>query len=205
MPFDRKEHWNKIYETKQQDEMSWFQPKPETSLDFIHKFNIPKDAKIIDIGGGDSLLADYLLKEGFTDITVLDISEAAIERAKQRLGVAASKIRWIVDDAARHKHDEMYDFWHDRAAFHFLTDENEIKAYLNCARESMKMNGIMLIGTFSENGPDKCSGIEIRKYSESAMTQKLETYFEKVRCVKIDHKTPFGTVQNFIFCSFIKR
>ncbi len=202
--FDRKKHWENIYQTKELKDVSWFQPTPETSLDFIAQFNVPATAKIIDIGGGDSFLVDHLLYRGYQDITVLDISEAAIERAKQRLGDRAEKVKWLVADAAKFQPTEQYDFWHDRAAFHFLADEQEISNYLETARRSMKPSGVLVIGTFSEQGPKKCSGIEIKQYSENSMTERLKNFFEKIKCITIDHKTPFDTIQNFVFCSFRK-
>ena len=202
--FERKKHWESIYHTKQINEVSWFQPTPETSLDFIKQFNLSTTAKIIDIGGGDSFLADHLLDLGYNDITVLDISEAALDRAKQRLGNRAEKVKWIVADVADFIPTEKYDFWHDRATFHFLTQEREISNYLDIAQKSIKKNGIIVIGTFSENGPKKCSGIEIRQYSETTMTERLKLFFEKIKCITIDHITPSGTIQNFIFCSFRK-
>jgi len=202
--FDRKKHWENIYNTKQKDEVGWFQPKPETSLDFFKQFDVPKDAKIIDIGGGDSYLVDNLLDLGYRDITVLDISESAIERAKQRLGDRAAQVKWVVTDVAAFKPTEKYDFWHDRAAFHFLTDDKEILNYINTAQKSLAPKGILVIGTFSEQGPEKCSGIEIRQYSETSMTDRLKMFFVKVKCITVDHKTPFDTIQNFIFCSFRK-
>ncbi len=202
--FDRKKHWENIYQTKQINEVSWFQPSPETSLDFIRQFNVPTTAKIIDIGGGDSFLVDHLLDLGYQDITVLDISEAALDRAKQRLGDRATRVKWIVADAATFKPTEKYDFWHDRATFHFLTQEQEISNYLDTAQKSIKQTGILVIGTFSEKGPKKCSGIEIKQYSETTMTERLKLFFEKIKCITIDHKTPFDTIQNFVFCCFRK-
>ncbi|HOY97238.1 MAG TPA: class I SAM-dependent methyltransferase [Catalimonadaceae bacterium] len=202
--FDRKKHWENIYLTKDLKDVSWFQPTPETSLDFFTQFNVPKTAKVIDIGGGDSLLVDHLLELGFQDISVLDISAAAIERAKQRLGEKAINVNWIVADAATFKPTEKYDFWHDRAAFHFLTDELEISNYLQTAQENINPTGVLVIGTFSEQGPKKCSGIEIKQYSEPTMTERLKTFFEKIKCITVDHKTPFDTIQNFVFCSFRK-
>jgi len=200
--FDRKKHWENIYQTKQPDEVSWFQPTPTTSLDFIKYFDIPETAKIIDIGGGDSMLVDHLLDLGYDDITVLDISMAALDRAKIRLGERAKKIKWIVQDAATFVPKEKYDFWHDRAAFHFLTDEQEIGSYINAAKNGISNGGILVIGAFSEQGAKKCSGIDIKQYSEESMSVRLKEYFEKVRCITVDHTTPFNTVQNFIFCSF---
>jgi SAM-dependent methyltransferase len=202
--FDRKNHWENIYQTKELKDVSWFQPKPETSLDFIKQFNVPNTAKVIDIGGGDSFLVDHLLDIGYQDISVLDISEAAIDRAKQRLGEKAKKVKWIVADAATFKPTEQYDFWHDRAAFHFLTDEHEISNYIQTAQENINPTGVLVIGTFSEQGPKKCSGIEIKQYSESTMTDRLNKFFEKIKCITVDHKTPFDTIQNFVFCSFRK-
>ncbi|HMQ07368.1 MAG TPA: class I SAM-dependent methyltransferase [Saprospiraceae bacterium] len=202
--FDRKNHLENFYQTKQLNEVSWFQPTPETSLDFKRQFNIPTMAKIIDLGGGDSFFVDHLLDKGFQDITVLDISEAAIERAKQRLGNRAEKVKWIIADAANFQPMEKYDFWHDRAAFHFLTDDQEISNYLQTAHVSIKPTGVLVIGTFSEHGPKKCSGIEIKRYSENSMAQRLKNLFEKIKCITINHKTPFDTFQNFVFCSFRK-
>ena len=202
--FDRKNHWENIYNTKELKDVSWFQVRPETSLDFFKQFKVPTTAKIIDIGGGDSLLVDHLLDLGYQDISVLDISESAIERAKVRLGQKANNVKWIVADAATFVPTEQYDFWHDRAAFHFLTEENEISNYLETAQKSINPKGILVIGTFSEQGPKKCSGIEIKQYSETSMTDRLKIFFEKIKCITVDHITPFDTIQNFVFCSFKK-
>ena len=202
--FDRKKHWENIYQTKELKDVSWFQPTPETSLDFFKQFKVPTTAKVIDIGGGDSFLVDNLLDLGYQDISVLDISAAAIDRAKQRLGDKAKNVKWIVADAATFKPTEKYDFWHDRAAFHFLTDEQEISNYLQTAQESINPTGVLVIGTFSEQSPKKCSGIEIKQYSETTMTDQLKKFFEKIKCITVDHKTPFDTIQNFVFCSFRK-
>jgi len=202
--FDRKKHWENIYQTKELKDLSWFQPTPETSLDFFKQFNVPTTAKVIDIGGGGSFLVDHLLDLGYQDISVLDISTAAIDRAKQRLGDKAKNVKWIVADAATFNPTEKYDFWHDRAAFHFLTDEQEITNYLETARQNINSTGVLVIGTFSEQGPKKCSGIEIKQYSETTMTDRLKRFFEKIKCITVDHKTPFDTIQNFVFCSFRK-
>jgi ubiquinone/menaquinone biosynthesis C-methylase UbiE len=201
---DRKKHWENIYNTKSLMDVSWYQPVPTTSLDFLDEFKIQKKAKIIDVGGGDSFLVDHLLQRGYTDITVLDISEASLERAKGRLGSSASQVKCIVSDAAKFTPNEQYDFWHDRAAFHFLTDETEINNYIDTIQKNIKTSGVLVIGTFSEQGPKKCSGIEIKQYSEVSMTDRLKKWFEKVRCITVDHQTPFNTIQNFLFCSFKK-
>jgi SAM-dependent methyltransferase len=202
--FDRKQHWEKIYHTKMLNEVSWYQPTPQTSLDFLEQFRIPLTAKIIDVGGGDGFFIDHLLELGYTNVTVLDISEAAIERAKIRLGERADDVKWIIADAADFVPPEKYDFWHDRAAFHFLTNDNEIRRYIATAQRNIHPGGIMVVGTFSETGPLKCSGIEIRQYSETSMTDAFGPFFEKIRCITVDHVTPFQTIQNFTFCSFRK-
>lgn len=203
MNLQRKKHWEIVYETKNQDEVSWTQEIPKTSLAFIHSFGLDKSAKIIDIGGGDSKLVDHLLDQGFENITVLDISEKALEKAKIRMGEKATKVNWIVSDILDFEPTETYDVWHDRAAFHFLTTEEEIEKYKSIVKKSVA--GFLIIGTFSENGPLKCSGLEISQYSEEKLTSTFEENFDKIHSVLEDHETPFGTTQNFLFCSFKNR
>lgn len=200
--FDRKKHWQNLYQKKQLNEVGWYQPVPKTSLDFVKSLKIPKTAKIIDIGGGDSFFVDNLLDLGYQDITVLDISDAAIKRAKKRLAQRSLKVKWIIEDAAAFKPKEKYDFWHDRAAFHFLTDKQEIEGYIETVQKNINPKGILVIGTFSKEGPKKCSGLEITQYSETTMTNLLNNFFAKIKCIKVDHETPFGKIQNYIFCSF---
>jgi hypothetical protein len=203
MKTKEKSHWENLYATKEPNEVSWTQETPQTSIDFIHSYNLPKTASIIDIGGGDSKLVDYLLKEGFIDITVLDISGNALNRAKRRLGKNADKVKWIVSDVTEFKPSRVYDVWHDRATFHFLTTPEQINEYIDRARKGVK--GFITIGTFSENGPDKCSGLFIKKYSEDQLEKELNNGFEKIKCITEDHKTPFNTIQNFLFCSFRRK
>lgn len=203
--FNRKAHWENIYTTKELTDVSWYQPVPETSLEFLTQSGLPKTAKIIDIGGGDSYFVDYLLQQGYTDITVLDISENALKRAKVRLGENAARVKWIVSDATTFVPEESYDFWHDRAVFHFLTEEKDIAAYQNVLAKGIRVNGTLVLGTFSEDGPTKCSGIPIKQYSEKSMVERFTTGFEKITCLHVDHPTPFGTIQNFVFCSFRRR
>ncbi len=196
----RKIHWETVYETKNPDQVSWTQEVPKTSLDFISSFGVPKEAKIIDIGGGDSKLVDYLLDWGFENITVLDISEKALERAKNRLGDKAEKVTWVVSDITEFEPNTTYDIWHDRATFHFLTTTEQVGKYMAIARASV--SGFLTIGTFSESGPTKCSGLEIKQYTEQTLTAELENGFDKIRCITEDHTTPFNTTQSFLFCSF---
>lgn len=205
MNFSEQHHWDKVYSTKAEDEVSWFQPYPQTSMEFVKLFNLPPDANIIDIGGGDSHFADALLDKGYQNIWVLDISAKAIERAKQRLGERASKVHWIVSDVTEFEPDIRFDFWHDRAAFHFLTSEEKIYKYVSIAEESIKKNGHLILGTFSDNGPKKCSGLEIKQYSEASMSARFEIAFDRIKCVHEDHVTSFHTLQRFVFCSFKKK
>lgn len=195
-----REHWEKVYETKSPDDVSWTQPVPATSLSFIHSFGLPKTAKIIDVGGGDSKMADYLIDEGYENITVLDISEKALEKAKQRLGKRASKVNWIVSDITEFKPHATFDVWHDRATFHFLITEEQIAKYTDTVRKFV--TGYLIMATFSNNGPKKCSGLDIQQYSEKKLITEFQNEFSKLHCITEDHITPFGTMQNFLFCSF---
>ena len=195
-----KNHWETVYETKQPHEVSWTQEVPKTSLDFIRSFGLHRTARIIDIGGGDSKFVDFLLGEGYENIAVLDISAKALEKAKKRLGDRAKKINWIVSDITEFHPDVPYDVWHDRAAFHFLTTAEKIHKYLDIARQATK--GYLIMGTFSNNGPEKCSGLHVKQYNEAQLQEQLSHGFEKIRCITEDHTTPSKMTQNFLFCSF---
>ncbi|HRW43655.1 MAG TPA: class I SAM-dependent methyltransferase [Flavobacteriaceae bacterium] len=203
MKLDRKNHWEKVYQTKNPDQVSWTQEIPKTSLEFIHSLGLNKNAKIIDIGGGDSKLVDHLLNEGYHNITVLDISDKAIEKAKKRLGENATKVNWIVSDITEFEPHSSFDVWHDRATFHFLTSEEQIKKYIKIATKCV--SGYLIIGTLSSDGPKKCSGLDIKQYNEEELSSTLKNGFDKIQCVTEDHLTPFDTTQNFLFCSFKKK
>ena len=194
-----KKHWETVYETKNPEQVSWTQEIPKTSLNLIHSFGFDKKAKIIDIGGGDSKLVDFLLEEGFENITVLDISEKAIEKAQFRLAENAKKVNWIVSDITQFAPATQYDIWHDRAAFHFLTTEVDINKYVKTIEKSVSKH--LIIGTFSENGPQKCSGLEIKQYSQETLEKLFQKDFQVIECFTEDHTTPFDTKQNFIYCS----
>ncbi len=200
---DNLAHWDFVYKTNGPEEVSWTQDVPKTSLNFIHSFNLPKTAKIIDVGGGDSKLVDHLLAEGFENITVLDISKNALQKAQKRLGTKAKTVTWIVSDINSFDSDTKFDLWHDRATFHFLTSPEEIAQYLSIAAKSVTK--YMTIGTFSDAGPEKCSGLPVKKYTEDLLTTVLKKDFSKIRCITEDHITPFKTHQNFLFCSFKKK
>jgi 2-polyprenyl-3-methyl-5-hydroxy-6-metoxy-1,4-benzoquinol methylase len=197
-----KQHWENVYHAKQLTELSWYEPIPETSLSIIKLFKLPKDSAIIDIGGGDSLLADYLLMLGYTNITVLDISEKSIEKAQARLGERALLVKWIVKDILDFAPCQKYDLWHDRATFHFLINQNEQDRYLNMAHQYLTPGGYMVLSTFSEEGPDKCSGLPVQQYSENSLPDLFAKYFEKIKCFTKMHVTPSYSIQSFVFCSF---
>jgi 2-polyprenyl-3-methyl-5-hydroxy-6-metoxy-1,4-benzoquinol methylase len=202
---DYKSHWENIHSTKSNTDVSWYQATPVTSIDFIESLGVPKDAAIIDIGGGDSFLVDHLLALGYTNVTVLDISAAAIAKAKERVGDKSKQVKWVVSDINEFDSTENYDVWHDRAAFHFLTRDEEISKYVRTVYNGLNPFGTLILGTFSENGPTKCSGIEITQYSQESMVQLFSESFVKIECTNVDHTTPFDTVQNFTFCRFKRK
>jgi len=198
-----KDHWEKVYETKNPEEVSWTQKIPQTSLDLIEEVSKSKTSKIIDIGGGDSNLIDFLLEKGFENISVLDISAKALEKAKTRLGAQAENVDWLATDIIEFKPATTYDIWHDRAAFHFLTTEEDIQKYVDTVKNAV--SDTLIIGTFSVNGPQKCSGLPILQYDEDRLKDIFSQNFELVKSFTEDHITPFDTVQNFIFCQFKKK
>jgi len=160
MVLKRKKHWEKVYDTTNSSEWSWTQEFPKTSLDLINSFGLTKEAKIKDVGGGDSNLVDFLLDQGFENITVLDISSRALDKAKKRLGEKADMVNWIVCDITEFETNTTFDLWHDRATFHFLTTDQQIDKYLEIARKSVSR--YLIIGAFSQNGPKKCSGLDVQ-------------------------------------------
>lgn len=194
-----KTHWEKIYQTDTK-KFSWNQDFPSTSLKFIHSFNLPKTANIIDIGAGNSKLVNCLLEEGFQNITVLDISFNAIEKTKMQLGKKGQKVKWVISDVLDFNTESKFDIWHDRATFHFLNNLNDVKKYVSIASKSVR--GFLTIGTFSDKGPSKCSGLDVKQYNEEQLQNTLLDSFDKIRCITEDHITPFNTSQNFLFCSF---
>jgi SAM-dependent methyltransferase len=200
---DLKAHWEHIYCTKQPHEVSWTQETPTTSIKLIEELNLPKDAGIIDIGGGDSHLVDHLLKRGFTNLTVLDISAAAINRAKERLQFNADKVNWIVSDILDFKPKTTYTLWHDRASFHFQITEKAIDKYLSILKKAV--NNYAIIGGFSTDGPKKCSALEIKQYNEEALEKRISVAkLKPMKTMRVNHITPMGGSQNFLFGVFQK-
>lgn len=198
-----KDHWQNVYETKNPNEVSWTQKIPQISLNLIEEVSKGKLSKIIDIGGGDSNLVDFLHEKGFENISVLDISAKALEKAKTRLEAQAENVDWIVTDITEFKTSTEYDIWHDRAAFHFLTTQDEIKKYVEIVRNVV--SDTLIIGTFSVDGPQKCSGLPILQYNEERLKNIFSQDFELVKSFTENHITPFNTIQNFIFCQFKKK
>lgn len=199
---ERTAHWQAIYDVKPLDTCSWYQPIPTTSLDLITAMSLPQDAPILDVGGGDGFLVDHLLARGFTDVTVLDISSKAIERAKDRLGEDASRVKWIVEDVTTFEPDRPYALWHDRAAFHFLTSSEDRKAYLKALRVGTSVASKVIVATFSTNGPTKCSGTVIRQHDDVSLKETFAADWTPIRTFSIEHVTPSGGVQEFVFGVF---
>lgn len=200
----RVEHWQEVYKNKDLQEVSWYQEKPETSIALIQKANLDKSAAIIDVGGGNSRLVDYLLNLGYTNLSVLDISEAALKNAQKRLGEKAKQVNWILADVTDFKSDAKFDCWHDRATFHFLTNQEDIEKYRSLCNASIKPNGQLIVGAFSKKGPTKCSGLPTANYSADGLSSIFEPEFRAVDCFTKDHLTPSNKVQNFQFCVFLK-
>lgn len=195
-------HWERVYQTKSPREVSWTQEEPQPSLGLIIDSGIAKDAPVIDVGGGDSRLVDRLLDLGFTDLTVLDISAHALERCKERLGDRAGQVAWIVSDINDFQPERSYALWHDRAAFHFLTEADHIARY--AAMVAANVSDRLIIGTFSTKGPKRCSGLDITQYDEPSMKAVFEPAFEVLRFLPHTHTTPFDTTQDFIFAEMKK-
>jgi ubiquinone/menaquinone biosynthesis C-methylase UbiE len=198
----RKEHWEHIYSNKSEREVSWFQTTPSASLDLIVSAETPKSAKIIDVGGGASRLAGGLLVEGYYNITVLDVAEAALAQAKRRLGSKASSVSWITADITKWRPAVAYDLWHDRAVFHFLTDQHDREAYLGVMQKALKPGAVVIIGTFSLDGPEHCSGLPVVRYSPESLSKTLGEDFLSIESMKEEHQTPGGGVQKFQFSRF---
>lgn len=202
---ERKTHWENIYRKRKSEELSWYQELPETSLNIINSLQVPPSKPVIDIGGGDSHLVDSLLSSGFTDISILDISLNALERSKSRLAERAQNVTWICEDVAAFQPKSKYVLWHDRAVFHFLTTDTEVQHYVNAVSAGVEAGGYFVLGTFSEQGPEKCSGLDIRQYSREKILNLYGAGFSLVESFTTDHNTPSGAKQNFLFCVLKKK
>jgi 2-polyprenyl-3-methyl-5-hydroxy-6-metoxy-1,4-benzoquinol methylase len=198
---DTKTHWEKVYTTKAPDAVSWYRPHLETSLALIVRAADARSASIIDIGGGESTLVDDLLAWGYENITVLDVSQTAIEVTKKRLGLAAEKIHWLVADITEAELEPgAYDVWHDRAVFHFLTASEQRVAYVRNVAHAVRPGGHVIVSTFGPEGPTKCSGLDVIRYDAESLHDQFGVRFRLVESSKELHRTPFGTTQQFLFC-----
>ena len=202
---DRSSHWDKVYATKGEAEVSWFQKNPSTSLAMIRAANPDREAAIIDIGGGASRLVDALLQGGYRDVSVLDLSANALDAAKRRIGQGAAMVDWIVADATTWRPAKAYDVWHDRAAFHFLTDPRDRAAYVERLRSALARGGHVIIATFALDGPEKCSGLPVQRHDSASLLAELGPEFELVETHRETHHTPWGSTQAFQFSRFRRR
>jgi trans-aconitate methyltransferase len=202
----RRAHWENVYTTKGENEVSWFQQDPAPSLDLIMQAGATRASAIIDIGGGASRLVDSLVEQGFEDVTVLDLSEAALASARNRLeshlGAGAGRVNWIVADATTWEPAKRYDIWHDRAAFHFLTEESDRAAYIVRLERGLKIGGHAIIATFAPDGPEKCSGLPVARYDSASLAQTLGTAFKLLHTQRHEHATPWASRQAFQFSIF---
>jgi trans-aconitate methyltransferase len=201
----RQAHWENVYTSKQENAVSWFQDSPSPSLELIEELKPASDAAIIDIGGGASRLVDCLLERGFRDLTVLDISPAALDLAALRLGRRASKVHWIVNDDTKWEPPRLFDIWHDRAAFHFLVEASDRAAYIARLKEALRVGGHAIIATFAADGPEKCSGLPVHRYDAAGLAQELGGEFALLRSRLHDHSTPWHSSQRFQFSVFQRR
>ncbi|WP_350357491.1 class I SAM-dependent methyltransferase [Paraburkholderia fungorum] len=203
---DSKEHWEAIYRTTVADTVSWYRPHLEISLRLICDVTPDLSAAIIDVGGGQSTFADDILARGYQDLTVLDMSAVALNATKKRLGSIAEQITWFESDiTAVDLPEHRYDVWHDRAVFHFLTEPSQRYAYIYALTRALKPGGCIVLATFGPRGPDRCSGLEVKRYDAEQLSSELGTGFKLVTSLIEDHQTPAGSCQQFLYCCFRKR
>ena len=195
---ERQQHWQQVYSQKQATEVSWYQDRPVLSLQLIMD-SVCEQAAVIDVGGGASKLVDYLIEAGFRDLTVLDIAQAALSQARQRLGDKAARVQWIEADITRWRPERQYEVWHDRAVFHFLTDPDDRAAYRAALMAAVKPGGSVIIATFSPQGPQQCSGLPVVRYSPQALNEELGGAFSLLDSFTEEHHTPTGFLQHFQF------
>ena len=194
-------HWNRVYDTKAANSVSWYAPSLSRSLELIEEAGLGAGHAVIDVGGGASTLPGELLDRGFSEVTVLDISSSALDKAREQLGERAERIRWIAGNVTDAKLPEAaYDLWHDRAVFHFLTAEDDQAAYVRQVSRALKPGGSVILATFGPQGPEKCSGLPVARYDGEAMVRRLGEAFERVRCLEDTHVTPWGAPQQFTYC-----
>jgi SAM-dependent methyltransferase len=199
---NRQAHWENVYQTKGERDVSWFQETPEISLDLIRATGAGTAASIIDIGGGASRLADALLDDGYRSLTVLDLSDKALATSRARLGARAGQVTWLVADVTNWQPTGTFDVWHDRAAFHFLTEPQDRLAYGECVRKAVRPGGHVIIGTFAPDGPERCSGLPVVRHDHTTIAEVLGSWFKLAESRRHEHKTPGGAIQRFQFSRF---
>ncbi len=201
----RRTHWELVYQSNEDHEASWHQPRPETSLQLIERCGLPRSARIIDVGGGTSRLVDCLLDAGFAGVGVLDVSQTALERTRGRLGDRAASVEWIVSDATEYEPAHRWDLWHDRAVFHFLVDDGDCDRYREALLRGLEPGGHVVIATFGPRGPKRCSGLPVRRRDSDSLQLALGSEFELLESLIEEHKTPKGAIQEFLYCRFQRR
>ena len=199
---DRKSHWETVYGTKGEQEVSWFQETPAASLDLLDADGVTLDSAVIDVGAGASRLVDALLARGYRNVSVLDVSGAALATARTRLGSQADAVHWIESDITQWSPSDRYDVWHDRAVLHFPLSEGERNTYRRALAAAVRPGGLIVIGTFDLDGPEKCSGLTVQRYSGDSLAQMLGDGFERIDTRSEEHATPWGSVQRFQFSRF---
>ncbi len=195
MPADRQEHWEHVYASKAHDDVSWFEPTPETSLALVLSEGVPRS--VVDVGAGASALADGLLAAGVASVTVLDLSESALEATRERLSAWGDALTTVCGDVLEWRPSAAYDVWHDRAVFHFLTEAADRAAYRDRVAAALRPGGLLVVGTFAADGPEQCSGLPTARYDVDALVAELGDGFDVVRTQRTEHHTPWGTVQPF--------
>lgn len=202
---DRKDHWERVYSTRDERGVSWYQAQPRLSLELIESVAPPEGGRIIDVGGGASVLVDRLLERGFREVAVLDISEIALEKARARLGDRAARVRWLAADVTEGPELGTFDVWHDRAVFHFLTDPAERRSYVELARSTIAEGGHLVLAAFADDGPTRCSDLDVCRYNARSLASELGAEFALVREARETHSTPWGTPQPFFYGVFRRR
>lgn len=200
----RQAHWDKVYSDKREDEVSWFQARPNASLDFIARTGVDTDARVVDVGGGASRLVDALLDAGYRNVAVVDIAAAALLKAQQRLSASAARVEWVTSDVAGWAPIAPFDVWHDRAVFHFMVAPEDRQAYRATLLRTLKPGGHAIIGTFASDGPERCSGLPVQRYDPPELAAELGATFQLVESAREEHVTPGGKMQRFQFSRFVR-
>lgn len=195
-------HWEGVYRTRSPEQVSWYQRRPDVSIELIERAVVGTPPGIIDVGGGASTLVDHLLEAGHRQLTVLDVSGAALEYSKRRLASRAAQVEWVEEDILAFEPPRRYGVWHDRAVFHFLVEEADRRAYVGSLGRSLEVGGSLVIATFALDGPERCSGLPVLRHDEASLQRELGRSFQWIESRKFDHCTPTGSVQRFLYARF---